>query len=125
MLMSKELERMKKSKNRKDIIIPSLYQFEDLYNYSRVVSNIFLNKISWNFHSLIRLLSVQGLIRGIPFLKKVNSLIKLKSLRSISSKIEVSQVKMDTPVGITTTIKLIKNDQRIFTFPLKNRCRCL
>lgn len=108
MLMSKELERMKKSKNRKDIIIPSLYQFEDLYNYSRVVSNIFLNKISWNFHSLIRLLSVQGLIRGIPFLKKVNSLIKLKSLRSISSKIEVSQVKMDTPVGITTTIKLIK-----------------
>lgn len=95
-------------KNKNAIVIPNLHQFGSLQNYSGPISTIFLGRISWSFHKLMKLSSLQGLIRGIPFLKKVNSLIRATSLKDINSKIVISQIKMYNPIGIKPTIKLLK-----------------
>lgn len=96
------------SKNENKITIPNLNQFAGLHNYSGPISTIILNRIKWNFHRLIKVSSVQGLIRGIPFLKNFNSLIRAKSLRKISSRVEVSQINLYNPIAIKPTINLLK-----------------
>jgi hypothetical protein len=96
------------SKNKNAIVIPNLHQFRSLQNYSGPISTIFLVRISWSFHKLMKLSSLQGLISGILFLRKVNSLIRATLLKDIDSEIVVSQIKMYNPIAIKPTIKLLK-----------------